>query len=139
MCRLALTKHSVAGVITGVFTFVATHLMLMAKWTSWFHGQYEPWFLNTTSAGEFTLACFFVVSLIAGLFNVFGWFIWLGAVVAMVVVLCVPPGPGTLWPIAIAFGGFLLATAILFGSALGLGIRYVIRRLKYRMRATTAP
>jgi hypothetical protein len=116
----------------GLGTFVGTHLVLMAKWTSWFHGQYEPWFLNTTSAGQFTLACCFVVSLIAGLFDMFGWFIWVGAVIAMVVVMLVPPGPGTLWPIAIAFGGFLLAVTILFGNALGLGIRYFLTRLRGR-------
>ena len=128
MRRLALTKHRVAGVGTGLVTFVATHLVLMAKWTSWFHGQYEPWFLNTASAGQFTLTCFFVVSLIAGLFDTFGWFIWAGAVIAMVGVMLVPPGPGTLWPIAIAVGAFLLAAAILFGNALGLGIRHVLGR-----------
>jgi hypothetical protein len=44
--------------------------------------------------------------------------------------MCVPPGPGTLWPIVIAGGGFVLAAAVLFGNALGLGIRYVIGRLK---------
>src|SRR5437868_1104173 len=124
MLRSGLTRNRVAGVVIGLATFAATHLILIAKWTSWFHGQYEPWFLNTASAGEFTLASFVVISLIAGLFGLVGWFIWAGAVVAMVAVMFVPPGPGTLWPIVIAFGGFLLATAILFGSALGLGIRH---------------
>ena len=123
MRNLASIGRRVTGVGIGLVAFVATHLVLMAKWTSWFHGQYEPWFLNTMPAGEFTLACFFVVSLIAGVFDTVGWFIWVGAVVAMVVVMCIPPGPGTLWPIAIAAGGFLLAAAILLGSALGWGIR----------------
>jgi hypothetical protein len=132
MRRLALTKHRVAGAVIGLTTFVATHLVLMAKWTSWFHGQHEPWFLNTSSAGQFTLACFFVVSLIAGLFETYGWFIWAGAVIALVVVMLVPPGPGTLWPIVIAVGGFLLGAAILFGNALGLGIRYVLGRTLQR-------
>lgn len=123
MLRSGLTRNRAAGVVIGLVTFAATHLILVAKWTSWFRGQYEPWFLNTTSAGQFTLACFFVVSLVAGAFATFGWFIWVGAVVAMVVVMFVPPGPGTLWPIAIAIGALLLAAAILFGSALGYGIR----------------
>ncbi len=70
-----MTTHRVAGGVIGLVTFVATHLVLMARWTSWFHGQYEPWFLNTTSAGEFTLACFFLVSLIAGLLDTYGLFI----------------------------------------------------------------
>lgn len=127
MRDLALIRRRATGIVIGLATFAGTHLMLIAKWTSWFHGQYEPWFLNTSSAGQFTLACFFVVSLIAGLVDTYGWFIWAGAVIAMVVVIVVPPGPGTLWPIAIAAGGSFLATAVLFGSVLGWGIRRVLQ------------
>ena len=121
-----MTSHRVAGAVIGVVTFVATHLCLMAKWTSWFHGQYQPWFLNTPTAGQFTLACFVVVSLIAGLFGIAGWFIWAGAVMTMVVVIFIPPGPGTLWPIVIAVGGLMVGAAILIGNMLGLGIRYLV-------------
>ena len=127
--RLKLTKHRAVGVSIGLLTFVATHLILVAKWTTWFHGQYEPWFLNTTPAVQFTLACFFVVSLIAGLLETFGLFIVVGAVVAMVVVMLFPPGPGTLWPIAMAFGGCMLAAAILIGNMLGLGIRHLAEKM----------
>jgi hypothetical protein len=129
MRRLALTRHRVAGVVIGLVTFVVTHLILMAKWTSWFHGEYEPWFLNTTSAGQFMAACVFAVSLIAGVFNISGVFLWLGAVIAMVVVMLVPPGPGTLWPIAMAFGGSMLAVVILSGHLLGLGIQWLFAKM----------
>ena len=129
MRRLGLTGHRVAGVVIGLVTFLATHLVLVAKWTSWFHGQYEPWFLNTTSAGQFTVACIFAVSLIAGLFSTSGVFLWVGAVVAMMVVMSFPPGPGTLWPIAMAIGGFMLAVAILSGNMLGLGIQYLVAKI----------
>src|SRR5436190_1013058 len=74
--EVSMTRPRVAGVVIGLVTFVATHLFLMAKWTSWFHGQYEPWFLNTASAGQFMAACVFAVSLIAGLFNISGVFLW---------------------------------------------------------------
>ena len=120
-----LSKSRLTGVTVGMLTFVATHLILVAKWTTWFHGQYAPWFLNTTPAVQFTLACFFVVSLIAGLLDTFGPFIVVGAVVAMVVMMVFSPGPGTLWPMAMVFGGCMLAAAILIGNMLGLGIRYL--------------
>lgn len=131
MRRLGLTKHRVAGGVTGLVTFVVTHLVVMARWTSWFHGQYEPWFLNTASAGLFTLACFFVVSLLAGLLDIFGPFILMGAVVAMVVVLLWSPGPGTLWPIVMVFGGGMLAAAILIGNLLGWGIRSLVVKTRH--------
>ena len=126
---MRLTKPRIVGVIIGALTFVATQVVLATKWTSWFHGQFEPWFLNTTSASQFTLACFFVVSLIAGVCDLFGGSVWVGAVIAMVAVLFTPPGPGTLWPIAMAIGGFMLAVAILSGNMLGLGIRYLTRKM----------
>src|SRR4051812_513723 len=127
--EVAVTRHRVAGAVIGVVTFVAAHLMLVAKWTSWFHGQHEPWFLNTASAGEFTVACVFGVSLVAGVFSASGLFLWLGAIAAMIGVMLLPPGPGTLWPIAMAIGGAVLAVAILSGNMLGLGIRHLAMRV----------
>lgn len=127
--RLTLTKHRAVVISIGVLTFTATHLILVAKWTTWFHGQYEPWFLNTTPAALFTLACFFVVSLVAGLLGTFGLFILVGAVVAMAVVMFLPPGPGTLWPIAMVLGGCMLAAPILIGNMLGLGIRHLAQKM----------
>ena len=128
MRRVVMTRHRLAGVVIGLLTFAATHLIVMAKWTSWFHGEHEPWFLNTSEAGQFTVACVFVVSLVAGLFSIPGVFLWTGAVVAMVVVMCFPPGPGTLWPIALVFGGCILAAAILIGNMIGLGIRSLMAK-----------
>jgi hypothetical protein len=123
-----LSKHRVVGVVIGVFEFVATHLLLVTKWTTWFHGPFEPWFLNSASAGAFTVACLFAGSLVAGLFDISGVFVWVGAVTAMTLVLVIPPGPGTLWPIAMVIGGAILAVAILGGNMLGFGIRYVVAK-----------
>ncbi len=125
---MRLTRHRIPAVIIGALTFAITHVVLVVKWTSWFHGQFEPWFLNTASASQFTLACLFVTSLIAGLFEASGLFIWLGAAIAMLVVMFLPPGPGTLWPIAMAIGGCTLGLAILSGNMLGLGIRYLVAK-----------
>jgi hypothetical protein len=126
---MRLTEHRILAVVIGALTFAITHVVLVVKWTSWFHGQFEPWFLNTASATQLTLACLFVTSLIAGLFEISGLFVWLGAAIAMVVVMSLPPGPGTLWPIAMAIGGFMLALAILSGSMLGLGVRYLVQKM----------
>ena len=112
----------------GLLTFAATHLIVMAKWTSWFHGEHEPWFLNTAEAGQFTVASVFVVSLIAGVFDISGVFLWIGAVAAMAVVMCLPPGPGTLWPMVMMMGGGFFAVAVLAGSVLGLAIRSGLRK-----------
>lgn len=126
---MRLTKHRIPAVIIGALTFAITHVVLVVKWKSWFHGQFEPWFLNTASASQLTLACLFVTSLMAGLFEISGLFIWLGTAFAMVVVMFLPPGPGTLWPIAMAIGGFTLGLAILSGNMLGLGIRYLVKKV----------
>lgn len=121
-----MTRHRVAGAVIGLLTFAATHLIVMARWTSWFQGQHEPWFLNAAAAGRFTGACVFVISLLAGLLNISGLFLCIGAIVAMAVVMLLPPGPGTLWPIVLAIGGFFLAVAIMAGNVLGLGIRCLL-------------
>ena len=126
--RRIVTRPRAVGAGIGLLTFVATHLILVAKWTTWFDGRYAPWFLNTTPAVQFTLACFFVVSLIAGLLGTFGLFMLVGALVAMVVVMLCSPGPGTLWPIAVVFGGCMLTAAVLTGNMLGLGIRSLAGR-----------
>ena len=123
-----MNKHRVGGVVIGLLTFAATHLIVVAKWSGWFHGEHEPWFLNASSAGQFTAAFVFVVSLLAGLLDISGLFICIGAIVSMAVVMALPPGPGTLWPIVLAIGGFFLAVAILTGNVLGLGIRWLMTK-----------
>ena len=67
----------------------------------------------------------------AGL-TMLGIIIGVGAVIAMVVVMLLPPGPGTLWPIAMAIGGSVLAVAVLGGNMLGSGIRYLVAKMKGR-------
>jgi hypothetical protein len=129
-----VTRRRVASAIIGLVTFVATHLILVATWMSWFHGQHEPWFLNTTAAGEFTAACVFVVSAVAGALNASGLFLWLGSIAAMTIVMLMAPGPGTLWPIAMAFGGSVLAVAVLSGNLLGLGVRDLVAKITSHRR-----
>ena len=125
---LWLTKSRMTGVAVGMLTFIVAHLIVVAKWTTWFHGLYEPWFLNTESAVLFTLACLFAGSLVAGLFEISGVSVGAGAVNAMTVVMFWSPGPGTLWPIVLALGGLMLAIVILMGRMLGFGIRYVVAK-----------
>ena len=103
------------GVALGATTFVAGHLIEVAKWRTWFDGgEHAPWFLNDGSrAVLFMAGCLFVVTLAAGIAwtrvkadalvhaaNVSG-----GAIVAMIVLIFLAPwGPSNLFPIAIAIG-----------------------------------
>ena len=46
----------VKAVILGAATFVAAHLVRLLAWQTWFHGSYDPWFLNSARAMAFTVA-----------------------------------------------------------------------------------
>jgi hypothetical protein len=111
-------------VVTGALTFVVAHAIEAANWTTWFHGTRAPWFLNSSSAIAFTLGVVFVVSCLivpTGLSarESRGFGFGIGAVAAMTVVLFAGPGPGTIFPIVIAFGGTILLLASLAGTWLG--------------------
>jgi hypothetical protein len=110
--------------IAGALTFVAAHAIEVAQWTTWFHGTRAPWFLNSSAAIAFTLGVVFVVSCLivpAGLSarGTRGFGFGIGSVVAMTVVLFAGPGPGSIFPIVIVFGGTILLAASVAGTWLG--------------------
>src|SRR6185436_19294967 len=56
------------SVVLGAAAFLAAHAVLVAKWATWFGGQWEPWFLNDSGrAVALTAATLFAAALAAGL------------------------------------------------------------------------
>jgi hypothetical protein len=120
------------SVLLGAMTFLAAHAVESAAWTTWFRGEYAPWFLNSGRAVAFTAGSLLIIGLAVGL-NTSAWRdsmitagnLLAGAIAAMVVVLFAV-GPGTLFPIAIAIGAVVLgvssAAGVLAGSALRSGL-----------------
>jgi hypothetical protein len=116
------------SLIVGAATFVASHRIEVARWGSWFGGEHAPWFLNDGSrAVLFTTGCLFVATLITGILwargkqdaIVHGGNVAAGAVVAMtVLVFAAPGGPGNLFPIAIAIGGFIVVLSAAVASVI---------------------
>jgi uncharacterized membrane protein len=120
------------SVLLGAIAFLAAHVVESAAWTTWFHGEYAPWFLNSGRAVAFTAGSLLIIGLVAGI-NTSAWrdsmitagnFL-AGAVAAMIVVLFAV-GPGTLFPIAIVIGvavlGVSSAAGVFAGSALRSGL-----------------
>jgi hypothetical protein len=100
----------------GLLTFIVLHEIEVLKWASWFGNVHEPWFLNDAAALLFMLGGLFGVSVIAGLFRVNGVIIAVGASVAMIaILLLMPGGPGTIFPIVIVFGSIPLFLSALMG------------------------
>jgi hypothetical protein len=113
----------------GAATFVVSHFIEVAKWRSWFDGgEHAPWFLNDGNrAVLFMMGCVFVATLVAGVpwirgkgdAVVHGGNVAAGAVIAMTVLIFTAPwGPGNLFPIAIAIGGFLLLLSTFVAAAI---------------------
>ena len=117
----------VMGFVIGAAVFGAAHALEARHWADWFNGEYEPWFLNSGRAVLFTLGLLGVASaLTAALARsprpVPGPAICGGAFVAMAVVLFTGPGPGTLFPIALACGGVALFCSVFAGALAGTAI-----------------
>jgi len=118
--------------LLGAMAFLAAHIVESAAWTTWFHGEYAPWFLNSGRAVAFTAGSLLIIGLVAGI-NTPAWRdsmitagnLLAGAVAAMIVVLFAV-GPGTLFPIAIVIGAAVLgvssAAGVFAGSALRSGL-----------------
>jgi hypothetical protein len=113
----------------GAATFVAGHFVEVTNWGTWFGGAEHPaWFLNDgTRAVVFMMACLFGAELVAGLLwardtvdaVVDGVNVAAGAILAMTLLLLSAAwGPGNLFPIAIAIGGFLLLLSTCVASLL---------------------
>jgi hypothetical protein len=118
--------------LLGAVAFFAAHLIESAAWTTWFDGEYTPWFLNSGRAVAFTAGLLLIIGLAAGI-TTLAWRdsmitaanVLAGAVAAMIVVLFAV-GPGTLFPIAIVIGvavlGVSSAAGVFAGSALRSGL-----------------
>jgi hypothetical protein len=109
------------GFSVGALAFGVAHVVERAQWHGWFHGEYEPWFLNSGRAILFTLGCVWLVGAAVAALNpstrpVRGITIGAGAFAAMTTVMFLSEsGPGTIFPIVLVAGGVLL----LLGSATG--------------------
>ena len=118
----------VIGFIGGGVAFAAAHAIEASHWSDWFHGRYEPWFLNSGRALLFTLALVTLVSVALAALNrasppVRGIAIGSGAFVTMAVLLFAAPGPGTLFPIVLVAGGAALLCSSMAGAWAGGAIR----------------
>jgi len=112
--------HRAVGFVAGLLTFAAAHAVEVLMWAAWFENAHEPWFLNSGRAVAFVMACLFVGGLIAGWLRLSGLMFAAGAATAMTVVLFLKHGgPGTIFPIVIAAGGLIIATASLLAVWLG--------------------
>lgn len=117
-----------AGFAAGLLTFLAAHEVEVLKWAAWFGGAHEPWFLNSGRAVAFTMACLFVSGLISGWLRLSGLMMAAGAAIAMTAVLFLKEGgPGTIFPIVIAFGTVFILAISTLGVWIGGKLRRVIR------------
>jgi hypothetical protein len=114
------------SLLLGASTFVVSHLVEAAAWSTWFQGVAAPWFLNSGRAVAFTAACVFAGGVVATTFNrldrsgavIDGCNVAGGAVGAMIVVL-IAVGPGTIFPIVIAIGTTIMAASAIGGALAG--------------------
>jgi uncharacterized membrane protein len=110
--------------------FLAAHAVMVAAWKTWFGPEWQPWFLNSGRGVLFTMGCIVIAGFLANLLAqdrhetlVHGGNVAAGAVIAMIATLFTL-GPGTLFPIAIAFG----STLIIASSFAGAFIAYPFKR-----------
>ena len=117
----------------GVLTFLGAHAIERAQWRGWFHGEFEPWFLNSGRAILFTLGCVCVAgAIVAGLNRsarpVRGITLAAGAFAAMTAVLFLKEGgPGTIFPIVLVSGGVFILMSSTLGAWMGTQVREAIR------------
>jgi hypothetical protein len=117
----------------GFVTFVLAHAIEVAKWSGWFHGTAEPWFLNAGRAalltiGAVTLTSAVMAALVGPTRAVNGVSVAAGAFVAMTAVLFLKPGgPGTIFPIVLVAGGVFLLLGSVLGAWAGTRVRRVLR------------
>ena len=117
----------------GFVAFVVAHAIEAAKWSGWFDGAAEPWFLNSGRAALLTIAAVGLTSaglaaLVESTPAVGGLSVAAGAFVAMAAVLFLKPGgPGTIFPIVLVVGGGFLLLGSVVGAWTGTRVRRVIR------------
>jgi hypothetical protein len=115
------------SVLAGGAAFLAAHLVQTLGWRTWFHGTFEPWFLNSGRAVAFTAALLAVATAVVSTSDrresiIRGANVAAGAVAAMIVVLSVI-GPGNLFPIVVAIGAAILVASGGAGVLAGWGLR----------------
>ena len=123
------------SLLLGAATFAAAHAVQAAAWTTWFHGVYAPWFLNSGRAVAFTAACLLVAGMIVGLGTrtqresiVAGCNLAAGAVVGMAIVLLVTGAGGNLFPIAFVVGTVVISVSSVGGALAAWAMRSVLSR-----------
>jgi hypothetical protein len=118
--------------VVGVVTFLAAHAIEVARWTAWFGGVYDPWFLNSGRAILFTTGCLFVAGVMVGGLVSSSWprhamRLAAGAFVAMAVVMVVSPsGGGTIFPLVLVFGAVFSLVSSVTGVLAGYAVRRVL-------------
>jgi hypothetical protein len=117
------------SVLVGGAAFLAAHLVLTLAWRTWFHGTFEPWFLNSGRAVAFTAALLVVAGVLVSASDrresiIRGANVAAGALLAMIVVMSVI-GPGNLFPIVIAIGAAIAAASGGAGALAGWSLRRV--------------
>jgi hypothetical protein len=116
----------------GGAAFLAAHLVQTLAWRSWFHGTFEPWFLNSGRAAAFTAALLVAAGAAVSASDwresvIRGAHVAAGALVAMIVVLSVI-GPGNLFPIVIVLGAAIALASGGAGALAGWSLRRVRTR-----------
>jgi hypothetical protein len=113
-------------VLVGAAAFLGAHLVQTLAWQTWFHGSYDPWFLNSGRAVALTVALLVVAGAIVSAADwresiIRGANAAAGALAAMIVILAIV-GPGNLFPIVIAIGGVIAVASTGAGALAGWGM-----------------
>jgi hypothetical protein len=114
------------SVLVGGAAFLAAHVVQTLAWNTWFHGTFDPWFLNSGRAVAFTAAVLVAAGAVVSASDrresiVRGANVAAGALLAMIAVLFVV-GPGNLFPIVIAIGGLIAVVSTGAGALAGWGV-----------------
>ena len=120
------------SIVVGGAAFLAAHLVQTLAWQTWFHGAFDPWFLNSGRAVAFTAALLFLAGAVTSAPEwresiIRGANVAAGALVAMTGVLSVV-GPGNLFPIVIALAAAIAVGSGGAGALAGWGLRRVRTR-----------
>ena len=120
------------SVLVGGAAFLAAHLVQTLAWRGWFHGTFEPWFLNSGRAAAFTAALLAGAGALVSASDrresiIRGANVAAGALAAMIVVLSVI-GPGNLFPLVVAIGATIVVASGGAGALAGWGLRRVRTR-----------
>jgi len=119
------------SVLVAGAAFTVAHLVQTLAWQTWFHGSYDPWFLNSGRAVVFTVALLVFAGAIVSAADwresiVRGANAAAGALAAMIIILAVV-GPGNLFPIVIAFGAVIAVTSTGAGALAGWGMHRTMK------------